>query len=246
MYFREIKIVIPNSWSLEYYDDSNVDLYNGMLPNATWETYERADICVENRDMFTIDTPFVSNYASNCGETGLFINLTPEYFLNKYRSLRLFGPNSNLLVHNWVQFRYGIFPEHSFRDADNAHEFYLNSRGEVEATRCSLNITGSVKNPFSKRHDCEPNEHGLPKPGCIFDDDIVQNDSNKRMGSLMYKPYLTQLNEFCDNFTDHGPLSHNRLAPNTQNLECNGRSVWEVRRTLHILFLSFEQKFKFI
>lgn len=97
MYFREITIVIPSSWKVEnYYDSYNTENYDGILQNATWETYDRADFCIENRDLYTIDTPFVVNYATKCGETASHINLTPEYFLEKVRSNRLFGPYANV------------------------------------------------------------------------------------------------------------------------------------------------------
>lgn len=99
LFFREITIVIPGSWKLEnYYDDFNTEIYDGMLQNATWESYDRADVCVEMRDMFTIDTPFVANYATECGQQASHINLTPEYFLDKARSNRVFGSYANVKI----------------------------------------------------------------------------------------------------------------------------------------------------
>lgn len=88
---------MPSSWNLEhYFDDFNMDTYDGRLSNTTWESYDKADICIENRDLFTIDSPFVVNHAVNCGQTGSHINLTPEFFLNKNRAVRMFGPYANV------------------------------------------------------------------------------------------------------------------------------------------------------
>jgi hypothetical protein len=65
VYFRDVVIVVPSTWKIEnHYDDYNDVYYDGMLENSTWQIYDRADFCVENRDMYTIDTPFVVNYAS--------------------------------------------------------------------------------------------------------------------------------------------------------------------------------------
>lgn len=81
-----------------YFDDYNLDSFDGRLPNTTWESYDKADICIENRDMFTIDRPFVVNHGTKCGETASNINFTPEYFLNKNRAIRLFGPYANVWI----------------------------------------------------------------------------------------------------------------------------------------------------
>ena len=71
-------------------------MFLGKLLNATWQSYDVADFCIEERDDFTIEIPFVVNYAANCGESGSNINLTPDYFLNKNRATKFFGPYSNV------------------------------------------------------------------------------------------------------------------------------------------------------
>jgi hypothetical protein len=67
----------------------------------------------------------------------------------------------------------------------------LNEKGEIEATRCSLNITGRIKSPVSESGKCEtflPN--GLPTVDCIFEEDI---DKEYNSASILNKPFLLQV-----------------------------------------------------
>ena len=98
------------------------------------------------------------------------------------------------LVHNWAQFKYGVFTEYSNRDLENSRQFYINSNGNIEATRCSSELTGSVINPTKKKNEvCNLFENGLPSADCTFSDDIKPNDPLISIGSLLYKPFLTQV-----------------------------------------------------
>lgn len=97
------------------------------------------------------------------------------------------------MIHNWAQFKYGVFSEYSNKDLENSRQFYINSIGKVEATRCSLELTGSVKNPTKKDEICNVFENGLPSEDCIFKDDIKPNNPLNPTGSLLYKPFLTQV-----------------------------------------------------
>jgi hypothetical protein len=97
-------------------------------------------------------------------------------------------------VHNWAQFKFGVFPEYSFKDLDNSEEFYHNSNGDVEATRCNLNLSGKIKNSLTDQETCKEFKFGLPsKDECMFEDDINPLADTYRIGSLMYKPFLTQV-----------------------------------------------------
>ena len=98
-YFKEIIILVPNTWSLENYNDdfSNTnEYYETTINNATWENYDRADICIESRSPEVIDTPYVVNYATGCGEPGMHLHFTPEFFINKNRAIYTFGPYDNV------------------------------------------------------------------------------------------------------------------------------------------------------
>jgi hypothetical protein len=236
VYFREVVIVIPSTWNLEhYYDDFSQQNFDGKIPNATWESFDRGDFCIENRDLTSLDTPFVVNYANDCGgQAASHISLTPDYFLNKNRANKFYGSYANVLVHNWAQFRYGVFNEIPVKNFDSTNEFYLNHRGEIEATRCSLNLTGRIKNPLKENGVCDEfTMNGLPNRDCIFEDDQSNSkNSNDRFGSLLYKPFLSHLNEFCDDADPNANLNlmHNALAPTIQNLECNRKSIWRMMR----------------
>ncbi len=91
--------MIPGSWKLEnYYDDSNQDYYDNRIINATWENFNRADICIENRNEDITDIPFVANYNSKCGQSSLHMHFTPEYFLNEKRSIVSYGQYENVNI----------------------------------------------------------------------------------------------------------------------------------------------------
>jgi hypothetical protein len=99
-----------------------------------------------------------------------------------------------VLVHNWAQFRYGVFSESPHKTPENNEEFYFNSKGELEASRCSLELTGYLRNPMASSEKCEDfQSNGLPGINCIFEDDVKPQDSNSRVGSLMYRPFLLQV-----------------------------------------------------
>jgi calcium-activated chloride channel regulator 3/4 len=215
-----------------YFDDYNTN--NGNLPDATWELYDRSDICIETRSEETIDTPFVVNLRGECGLPAEHMHLTADYFLNKNHIELSYGSYENVLIHEWAHFRYGVFDEHPHKTLENNEEFYLNSNGEIEATRCNKNyLTGQLKNPLSLTNgECEDfTENGLPSTDCIFVDDIVAKNESNRIASLMYRPFVQQLNEFCDNDLNSPKTLHNKIAPTLQNKQCKGKSVWEVLRT---------------
>ena len=93
---------MPSSWGLEnYFDDYNLESYDSKLLNSTWESFDNADICIENRDYMSSDTPFVVNYAAKCGETANHINFSPDFFLRKDRTKKLFGPMANVILNKF-------------------------------------------------------------------------------------------------------------------------------------------------
>lgn len=97
-------------------------------------------------------------------------------------------------MHNWAKFRYGVFSEAAHKNVEDNEEFYFNSKGEIEATRCNLELTGHIKNPTVDSQKCDEfQSNGLPSVNCVFEDDIEPLDSNKKIGSLMYRPFLTQV-----------------------------------------------------
>ena len=145
-------------------------------------------------------------------------------FINVY-SIKL----TKVLVHEWAHFRYGVFDEYPHKTLENNQEFYINQEGEVEATRCTSSLGGQIRNISDPNGKCTHFlSNGLPSNDCNFEDDIVERDSTKNVGSLMYRPSLKHLTVFCDNDPEDPNTFHNKFAPTLQNKECNGRSVWEV------------------
>jgi calcium-activated chloride channel regulator 4 len=179
------------------------------------------------------------------------MHLTPNYIQNKFESNKLYGPLRNVLVHEWAHLRYGVFDENPTKPDES--NFYFNTNNEIDAIRCSTNIKGKLRDPFMPNGTCTSYlPSGLPDPVCIFEDDIRQHNLKRQIGSLMYKPFLTQvskykpvlldgqtqvkfdllfffkMNSFCDNDPTNPATLHNSVAPNLQNKLCNGKSIWEV------------------
>jgi hypothetical protein len=188
---------VPSSWNIEhYYDDFN-SIYDGKLSSATWELFDRADVCVETRPLDTLDIPYVVNYANACGEEAASIKTDSEFFLNKNKATISYGPQAQVLVHQWAKFKYGVFDEYPSKTFDgNNEEFYINSKGEIEATRCNEKLTGQLRNPLIESGVCNKfMDNGLPHTDCIFEDDQLPKFLNAEFSSLMYKPHLNQVVE---------------------------------------------------
>lgn len=221
-YFREIIILIPRSWSLKEFEKDY------LISETTWESIDKSDICISPRENSNgkraLIGPFVYNYASDCGQSGMHIHMTPEYFFNSKRALSSFGSYDTNIIHEWSHFRYGVFNEYPNRHEDG--DYYFNENGEIDAIRCGKQITGKLRDAISPKGECKRiTQNGLPHHRCIFEDDFTSVISNYT--SLMYKPLIPQLNAFCDE------INHNKLAPNAQNRECKGKSVWEVLNEHH-------------
>ena len=223
-FFKEIIILVPSSWTIQYYIDDFNDDFNGKLAGSSWEIHDRADMCIESRSESTFDTPFTFNYNTRGGEMGDHMHLTPEFFLRQQEMVNLFGKYENVrrfhikgkaksesyifrlnivqvLVHEWAHFRYGVFDEHPYKtgidDDYGSEEFYLNSNGEIEATKCNSNLSGKLYNPLNESSLCEINPlTGLPTKGCVFEDDVYDPSSEENQkkdlstSSIMYKPHL--------------------------------------------------------
>ncbi len=100
------------------------------------------------------------------------------------------------MVHEWAHFRYGVFDEYPHKTLENNQEFYINDKGEIEATRCNINLKGHIRNTsdiFGKCHKFLAN--GLPSNECNFEDEIKDRNPSESVGSLMYRPFLKQVNQ---------------------------------------------------
>ncbi|XP_070532084.1 calcium-activated chloride channel regulator 1-like isoform X5 [Ptychodera flava] len=214
-HFGEIVIVVPESWTsrAEYQIQTPLN-------------YDDAHIIIEGPNPEYSNRPYV-NHDGQCGQQGNFIHITPAYLLDDtYQDL--YGDRGRYLTTQWATYRWGVFEEYP---TAGVVDFYLsNVTGKVEATRCSLSITGttlyiddSVFPPIFRPCLIDPNT-ALYEEGCVFLIDAYQYAT----ASLMYIQDLEGVDYFCDSDASSPHTLHNSEAPNRHNTLCNGRSVWDV------------------
>nr|XP_002731900.1 PREDICTED: epithelial chloride channel protein-like [Saccoglossus kowalevskii] len=209
-YFKDISILIPTTWS-----------HKSEYSNATKESYEKANIIVDTANAVHGHTPYVKRIGG-CGKKGEYLHLTPTYLLDRQQSQQNWGPVGRLLVHEWAHLHWGVFDEYPTHDDDY---FYVSANGKIEATRCSLQIKGSYKQRGSVK-DCDfRNITKLQKADCHF---IPTLSNASDSASLMYMQFLPTITGFCHNNISDLAGYHNREAPNKQNKQCMGKSVWEI------------------
>nr|XP_039256541.1 calcium-activated chloride channel regulator 3A-1-like [Styela clava] len=212
-YFKDVTILVPNNWKNKDYTP------------ASKENFKSADIRIAPSHPSSGHTPYCWK-DTPCGSPGSYIHLTPEYLLNSAISER-YGPKGKLVVHEWGHCRWGVFDEYTTGDP-NDKPFYLNSKGQAEATRCSLGIQGQGYRRISERWvPCTTDESTLlPEPKCKFIPDKTQPSNVKT--SLMFAQFIDGVTTFCHDDPSDPINNHNKNAPNRQNRQCNGRSTWAV------------------
>uniref|UniRef100_A0A8C3IPY6 VWFA domain-containing protein n=1 Tax=Chrysemys picta bellii TaxID=8478 RepID=A0A8C3IPY6_CHRPI len=204
-----VKIIIPLHWppKPEYL-------------SVKTESYDKADVIVANPYLKHGDDPYTLQYG-RCEEKGRYIHFTPNFLLNDTLH-NIYGSRGKVFVHEWAHLRWGVFDEYN-----NDARFYVSvnsGKANVEATRCSADITGKyivqscTKNNCTTR-ECEYDQQTkLFEAGCTFVPDKRQNVR----ASIMNMQSLSSVVEFCDQST------HNENATNMQNKMCNYKSTWEV------------------
>ncbi|KAJ8031577.1 Calcium-activated chloride channel regulator 4A [Holothuria leucospilota] len=217
-YLKEVRILIPTTWA----EDPNYE-------SAVSERFEESDIRIdfppEEGNLPNKNLPY-TNKPTFCGSQGFYIHLTPEYLQNKNTAL-LYGSYKKVLAHEWAHYRWGVFDEYPRPLSDDPH-FYQASSGSIEGVRCTTTITGQQRTPDGDR--CEIPPDGIPADNCRFFDD---RKSTPETASLMYKQFLDQITEYCDDDESNGgkaQVRHNAEAPNHHNIQCAGRSVWQVMK----------------
>ncbi|ELU09903.1 hypothetical protein CAPTEDRAFT_200668, partial [Capitella teleta] len=209
-YFGEVIVLIPKTWSPK--------LHYGDVEQ---ESIDTMDVLIGPKaNKISSNAPYTLQM-KGCGNMGEFIHLT-DAFMKDDSEAEKYGPRGKVLVHEWGHYRFGLYDEYPLSDKDR---FYISSYGFIEATRCSLEIDGELYNSETGNKGCEIVD-GLPERACRF---RAKSEKKSNYGSLMYKQNLEQITEFCTDDSTKGTL-HNREAPTRQNLECNGKSAWEVIR----------------
>ncbi|KAJ8031619.1 Calcium-activated chloride channel regulator 1 [Holothuria leucospilota] len=215
-YLKEVRILIPTTWA----DDSSYE-------SAVSERFEESDIRIdypqEEGNLPNRNLPYTNN-PTFCGSQGFYIHLTPEYLENINTAL-LYGSYKKVLAHEWAHYRWGVFDEYPRPLSDDPH-FYQASSGSIEGVRCTTTITGQQRTPDGD--PCIIPADGIPEDNCRFVDD---RKSTQKTASLMYKQFLDQITEYCDDeerVSGKVRVRHNAEAPNHHNIQCAGRSVWQV------------------
>ncbi|XP_055522317.1 calcium-activated chloride channel regulator 1-like [Leucoraja erinacea] len=199
-YFRDVKILIPITWTLKGNE------------RPTRQSYEKADVIIADSHVKFGDDPYTLQYG-RCGERGRYIHFTPNFMLND-GVIDVYGSRDRVFVHEWAHLQWGVFDEYN-----DLVPFYF-SNDEILATGCSKEIKG--KQAECRGGSCDScgidSNTGLPNRDCMFFPDKAQTTA----ASIMYLQGLKDVVEFCDNKT------HNAKAPNMQNKMCNYRSTWDV------------------
>ncbi|XP_004679593.1 PREDICTED: calcium-activated chloride channel regulator 4 [Condylura cristata] len=205
LFFKNISILIPNSWK-----------ENPQYQRPKHESYTHADVKVAPPALPGEDEPYTRQFRA-CGEKGEYIHLTPDFVLGKKQNE--YGPSGKLLVHEWAHLRWGVFDEYNKEEP-----YYAAKSRKIEATRCSIGITG-VNRVFKCQEDicifkpCRiDSKTKLYEKDCQFFPDQDQRET----ASIMFMQSINSINEFCTE------KNHNREAPTLQNKMCNSRSTWEV------------------
>ncbi|KAE8610706.1 hypothetical protein XENTR_v10012212 [Xenopus tropicalis] len=200
VYIKSVKILIPMTWS------------NKSYTKARTETYNKADVIIATPHLKFGDDPYTLQYGG-CGEAGKYIHMTPDFLLNDVL-VSVYGPRGRVFVHEWAHLRWGVFDEYNYEKP-----FYITGDKNIEATRCSADITGTyIKQCQGQTCKCirDP-QTGLYEDDCVF----VPERNGAAKASIMYLQALPSVTEFCDK-------NHNTEAPTLQNRICNSRSTWDV------------------
>uniref|UniRef100_A0A8D1K8F1 Calcium-activated chloride channel regulator 1 n=1 Tax=Sus scrofa TaxID=9823 RepID=A0A8D1K8F1_PIG len=203
-FFKNVSILIPESWK------------NTQYKRPKHESYKHADVIVAPPTVPGRDEPYTKQF-TECGEKAEYIHFTPDFVLGKKQNE--FGPPGRALVHEWAHLRWGVFDEYN-----DDEPFYSAKSKKIEATRCSIDITG-----INRVYKCQENScitrvcrvdanTKLYEKDCQFFPDKHQTEKT----SIMFMQGIDSVSMFCNE------KNHNREAPSLQNKKCDSRSTWEV------------------
>ncbi|XP_003125982.3 calcium-activated chloride channel regulator 4-like [Sus scrofa] len=203
-FFKNVSILIPESWK------------NTQYKRPKHESYKHADVIVAPPTVPGRDEPYTKQFTA-CGEKAEYIHFTPDFVLGKKQNE--FGPPGRALVHEWAHLRWGVFDEYN-----DDEPFYMAKSKKIEATRCSIDITG-----INRVYKCQENNcvtrtcrvdanTKLYEKDCQFFPDKHQTEKT----SIMFMQGIDSITRFCNE------KNHNREAPSLQNKKCDSRSTWEV------------------
>ncbi|KAM4642181.1 calcium-activated chloride channel regulator 1-like [Discoglossus pictus] len=206
LFIRSVKIIIPLTWTR-----------NNNYKKLQTETYDKADVIIANPFLKYGDEPYTLQYR-DCGEPGRYIHFTPNFMLDDGLN-RVYGPRGRVFVHEWAHLRWGVFDEYN-----NDKPYYITKNGTIEATRCSLDITGTNRIQRCTGGSCVTDSCNIDistnvyENGCTF----IPYRNQIAEQSIMYSQSIDSITDFCD------ANNHNFEAPTLQNQKCNLQSTWDV------------------
>ncbi|KAH0519424.1 Calcium-activated chloride channel regulator 4A [Microtus ochrogaster] len=204
-YLKNVSILIPESWR-------NKPQYR----RPGQETYAHADVKVAPPAVPGSDEPYTRQF-TGCGERGEYIHLTPDVVLGKKEAE--YGPTGRLFVHEWAHLRWGVFDEYN-----EEKPYYAASSKKIEATRCTIGITGMNKVQKCQGDSCTYRNCRTNSTTKLYERDcqfFFDKDQSEK-ASIMYMQSIESVTEFCKD------ENHNQEAPSLHNEKCNQRSTWDV------------------
>ncbi|XP_056329950.1 calcium-activated chloride channel regulator 1-like isoform X2 [Danio aesculapii] len=199
VYFKEVTILVPFNW-------------NGKgFARARTELFEKGRIRIDNPHPAYGDEPYTNQYGE-CGAEGQYIHFTPN-FLRNDTFIQLYGSKGKVFVHEWAHLRWGVYDEYSEKTP-----FYRSANGNIEATRCSENIEGQLRDVSTDQLCHNDPQTSLPTEGCKF----IPNKDSSTNSSMMFFPSMDSVITFCRK------SEHNYEAPNMQNAKCSNKATWTV------------------
>ncbi|XP_018408515.1 PREDICTED: epithelial chloride channel protein-like [Nanorana parkeri] len=208
LFIRSIKILIPLTWSQK-----------ATYGTRSREKYETAHVIIANTLLNIGDGPYTRQYGG-CREQGRFIHLTPNFLMNE-DLISVYGPKGKLFVREWARLRWGVFEEYN-----TDQPFYISPDLQVEATRCSVNISGIYRVPEHVEDSCLTKMCTLDADTGLYDQRCTFFPERNQIAteSIMYFPGLNSVSEFCTEDT------HSMEAPTMQNRMCDCHSTWDIIR----------------
>jgi calcium-activated chloride channel regulator 4 len=170
---------------------------------------------------------FTIQYAG-CGKLGLPIVLSQDLILGTGDR---YGDSAKVLVHNWAQYRYGVFNEFEFPNDSLYPAFYCipgMHKSDIRVTACTdgHDLVHEITKDING-YNCELETHretGLPIDGkCV---PLPDMKNNSMQSSFMYSQTLKSVSKFCEfEVSNKKILFHNIDSPNKQNVLCDGNDT---------------------
>ncbi|XP_054164190.1 calcium-activated chloride channel regulator 1-like isoform X2 [Oppia nitens] len=225
LYLSQVTILVPSSWNIDNYPSMGIPITG--LPVR----YSDADVLITNRDF---EQSFTKQWGG-CGQHALPIVMTKP---SVTASEPIYGDTAKLFVHQFAQYRYGVFNEFGF-PSDPLYPTHYSIPGNPDSNQILVNSCADDHQVFNVTTQTQLGQNcrlivgngtGLPikdpdfKQQCI---PVPKPSDNSYESSLMYSPSVDSVNQFCGYHSTKKLHKHNLNSPNKQNSLC-GSDTWTV------------------